>query len=519
MRPEGIPNKSAYASFRRLWAPSRGLADLAEESIDGISEEGADDDIDYSERRSDAWGTESILDSGIDDENFPPQYEVIPGVGGGTDTRPRVYRAQSTVGSAPRVATPFVTSSRGFSAISPPAVSRVGSRYFPSVQSPPRRQWIGTGGCEMDMELGASARTYTPDYHRANSSAPGPSRPRYTRALQSGRSVRDHNAYEYSGMPLDISHEFAGHSPESSFISRSSSGAVTHPTLSTPPSSEPLPPDLEHDSDEEMTPGVFVHSSQRHRKPSISMSAVHPFHAYYPTSPSDFDPLDALQHLSHQQHELDASASHQRLRPGLNSTAHLSTLSFSNHTLSPFTRTGSVEHFAVRSGLGMGLAHANGHNGRFASSVSASGLGRSSKSALTAAAAAAEQPRVPVKARRKRTIHVGGGSSGKSSESRLPGDAPFRSRRGTRLDPVDVGDDESVVYSASPPPSELEFEFSEEVNHYFASNTSAIPGLGGTAGDGGGSPSVMSRDRHRDLSSPTTIPGVRRRASGTSFHL
>lgn len=223
-------------------------------------------------------------------------------------------------------------------------------------------------------------------------------------------------------LPTDISHEFASAaptthhpSPESSFRSYSSSGAVTR-TLSTPPSSEPQPQDP--DDDDSTFTGGPRDPFQRRRKGSISHSAVHPF--------DDDSLLDPTANINH---ELEASPSAiHPLRPGSNSAAHLSTLSYSNHTLSPFTR--SLEHFTVRSGI----------QARHRLAVGAGQVN-----------AAAAEPRAPVKARRKRTFYVGGKKK-----------APSRTES---MEPIETPPPMSPPLSATPPS-----EFSE-VDHYFAAES------------------------------------------------
>jgi len=126
-------------------------------------------------------------------------------------------------------------------------------------------------------------------------------------------------------------------------------------------------------------------------------------------------------------HELEASPSAMHpLRPGQNSSAHLSALGYSNHTLSLSTR--SLEHFTVRSGL-----HAR-HR--------LTGPGGQTSS-VTAA-----EPRVPVKARRKRTFYVGG-----------------RKRVPARGSPSAVDSVDTFPPMSPSAPSE------SEVDHYFAAAT------------------------------------------------
>ncbi|KAF9514748.1 hypothetical protein BS47DRAFT_1392182 [Hydnum rufescens UP504] len=333
MRPEGLPAKSTYGGFARLWTPSRGLGDLTEDPAEGNV-----DDIDITEQSFDMldWDESRYEDSApgsaMDMDEEPQLFETIPAVGGGTITRPRVYHSQSliqhpSVNSNPNpVKTPSLV--QGTTRRTLPYNRSSGHLSIPIGRgSLPQRIVPG----EDQMDLGASARTYDP--HRANSSLPGPSRP--------GRSMASHTPPSWGQGPFRnyvmpslypnpnlnyLAPQLEGidtqeglhQSPESSFISRSSSGAITH-SLSTPPSSELPPADME----------------DALGKGATSLS---PMHSYD-------DPFyDPTLHINQ---GLDDSPNHHPLRPGLNNTAQLSTLSHSNRTLSPFTR--SVEHFTVRS--------------------------------------------------------------------------------------------------------------------------------------------------------------------------
>ena len=412
MRPEGLPTKSAYADFSRLWSSTRGLVDLVEESVDGC----LGDEIDSSDQSFDAmkWN-QSVHDGSVVGSVFEDSgtgYESIPAIGGGTITRPRVFHSQSITQTPLSRFTPTLSNpSLGFGASRSTLPNRTASGYFAS-RSPLRRHW--PGDAEVDqLELGASAQTYHPS--KADSSVSGPSRPNPGRALQSGRSIYPNRA---DGFPsADTLHDFARRgihaqhpSPESSSLSYSSSGAITH-SLSTPLSSEPrlLEPEINDITLTGRPPDVF----RRRRKGSISLSAVHPF--------DDDVLLDPTASISH---ELEASPSAMHpLRPGQNSTAHLSTLSYSNHTLSLFTR--SLEHFTVRSGL-----HARHRVTEAEGQASTAG------------------PRAPVKARRKRTFYVG------RSKHAPPNGSP------SMVDPADVS-----------PPLSPSIPSESEVDHYFAAAT------------------------------------------------
>ncbi|KAL1731405.1 hypothetical protein EV714DRAFT_271648 [Schizophyllum commune] len=121
------------------------------------------------------------------------------------------------------------------------------------------------------------------------------------------------------------------------------------------------------------------------------------------------------------------------LRPNLINTNvslnQLSTLSFSNHTLSPYTRSGSLAHFAVRSGPPRPLQREE-----------------------------REGESRPRKARRKRTFRLGG----KKAEP----EAPLAEERQSRPE---------EPASPLPPMSDSEFEFDEEdMDRYFRRATAPL---------------------------------------------
>jgi distribution and morphology protein 34 len=104
LRPEGLPTKSVFRSFGRLFAnPSRGLADLAEESTDEdddvVGSEGASYDmVDWEDTVPGLTPEASVLgDNNLAGTSSGVEYETVPAVGGGTVTRPRVFHAHSQV--------------------------------------------------------------------------------------------------------------------------------------------------------------------------------------------------------------------------------------------------------------------------------------------------------------------------------------------------------------------------------------------------------------------------------------
>ncbi|TFY72350.1 hypothetical protein EVG20_g658 [Dentipellis fragilis] len=99
LRPEGLPTKSAFNGFGRLFGTSatRGLADLAEEpGEEDVDEGGSYDMIEW-------------------EDTVVTEYETIPAVGGGTITRPRIFHSQSQIQSpsgSPMRPSPTASTSR-----------------------------------------------------------------------------------------------------------------------------------------------------------------------------------------------------------------------------------------------------------------------------------------------------------------------------------------------------------------------------------------------------------------------
>ena len=344
MRPGTISGASTYGLLSRLWAPSRGLGDLTEDPIEDnmLDIDRTECSVDHQFWDESLYGAETTSFSPTD--NITPSYQIYPTVGGGNLSRPRVYHSQSSKApSFPR-----------------PASGRV-SRYFVPGINGPLRSWIN--GEHDPLELGSPTRP-SRNPHQPNSSLAFPSRGEgrtesYTdNPFFSGSQDNPERPKNNQSSSDRVSFGKNGfrRSPESSFLSRSSSGAITK-TLSTPPSSEPP---LTEAEDGEL-------SGFRRRKSS---------------APQPFDiSLDPTFDINH---SLDSSPNHDALRPSANNTAQLAILSQSNHTLSPFTR--SLEHFTVRSVP---------HHRRQPPKTSRS------KGSNT------PPERQPVKARRRRVFHLG----------------------------------------------------------------------------------------------------------------
>jgi distribution and morphology protein 34 len=105
LRPEGLPTKSAFRSFGRLFSkPGRGLADLAEECTDEDDDDAvADESTSYDVADWDdpvpsfTPSDPSVLGDNLAGTSAGIEYETVPAVGGGTVTRPRVFHAHSQV--------------------------------------------------------------------------------------------------------------------------------------------------------------------------------------------------------------------------------------------------------------------------------------------------------------------------------------------------------------------------------------------------------------------------------------
>jgi distribution and morphology protein 34 len=354
MRPEGLPTKSGYSGFGRLWTANRGLGDLREEVED-------DDDNGYEESFDIVDWDDMIPDGSALEPSYPgedaPEYETIPAVGGGTVTRPRVYHSQSLIQPPPGVSmTP--TASSTTTRYNRTARSELGATPSQSTHGN-IRAYDRSSVSHQDL----SRRPDTSDINSwRSSSQPSllprrppsthshpvlPSRPFKHSSLAQTWTESEEPEQSYFPPVLgsrgeDEGPSFVYHAPSEasrspnsfrhtsteSYPSRSSSGL---PSLSTPPSSDMLP-----EEDPFASPGIPQYKAPRDRRRSLSPSVLHPFDPlHYGSSPPNI------------RHAMESDQGIV-LQPGLSNTVtQLSTLSHSNHTLSPFTR--SVEHFTVRS--------------------------------------------------------------------------------------------------------------------------------------------------------------------------
>ena len=365
LRPEGLPSKSGFKSFSNLFTPNKGLADLAEESSD-FGEFGDENDergsfnvVDWEDAIPGISPTPSVYT--INDRESAPEYvyETIPAVGGGTITRPRIYHSQSAIQSAPSSTISRHPSSGAIS-------------YFPDVPAAgpsklnPGHNTTRTTSFR-SSPLHHSDRPTSPDSTESqhSRSSSGPSRTLSTDLTDHQDVIPRHG----EGGEEEKSIIYMRRPPsERRFSVTSSTSNLDSHTGSSPP------PDR-----------YFI--DRQIRQHCLSQSS----------SPSPSYP-----HSLHQQDPTKIV-----LRLSLNSSIHqLSTLSHSNHTLSPYTR--DVSHFTVRSVPPRGQGHGVGFTG---------GLGQGFE----------RQP--SVKAKRKRMYRLGKSGSPivanhpAASAAALPGDS------------------------------------------------------------------------------------------------
>lgn len=301
LRPEGLPTKSLFSGFGSLFVPNKGLADLEEEDQSDEGDEYESDELASFDMVD--WDNTVPGSSVYDDADEGTEYETSPAVGGGTITRPRTYHAQSPSELSPSFSRPSISRSQDY--LSSNAASRSG--------------------------MSTPALNYR---HRQNSlfnpyfsNFPMPGLNNSTTSLPS--DIRLYHRHLNSPLSAPPSRAYPGRSasPAETEPSRSSSGVTQ--SVATPPSS-----DLPHPDDEAT---IYMRKQEPSSVPSHNIDD-----AFYTGSPSNENDIP----------EPDPKIV---LRPSLNnSIRQLSTLSHSNHTLSPYTL--SMEHFTVRSGPPRGSA-------------------------------------------------------------------------------------------------------------------------------------------------------------------
>ena len=311
LRPEGIPQKSVFSTFRSLFTPNRGLGELVEESSDIDELDESFDEANWEDLMPDS--SFSIASPSVLDD--VQEYESVPAVGGGFITRPRVLHAHSQItspsgesvsGHSRAPSRPARTSNL----LSPKESSLAGlsrlSRTLPSVSAMERaHSWAGHYN---PYFAGATPLYATPGpVFEGNERYPFESRhapQEFPITSSPPRSVAP---------SLDRASVSRLGSPSSIRTRDSLSSDVTH-SIATPPT-------LPSESGE----GVHVSRPRRSSTSSnLDRFGASPDHFSLP----DHDPKIVL-------------------KPGLSSVSRLSMLSNSNHTLSPYTRP--LEHFTVRS--------------------------------------------------------------------------------------------------------------------------------------------------------------------------
>ena len=315
LRPEGLPAKTLFNGFNKLFSPSKGLAELTEplEEVDELDELASFVDSVSNTRPS----TPSVH------SDHPQEYETFEAVGGGTITRPRIYLSHSQVHSP------------------------TGQASMYPVQLPHHLR-----------------RSSSLDYEVPRLRGPLPLR---QPTLPSPLADPQFGTFDTLN-PSIMQSPFSRYSnPE---LPPLTSTSATHPAPRRVNTRAPLP--TPPPSDTHTDPGNSPSHRRRRgedRRSSISSSIPDRFDTTSPNLHGSFGPDPEPQII---------------LRPSLNEHIFkLSTLTHSNHTLSPFTR--SLEHFAVRSGPPK------------ASQASGVGGGPSDR-----------PPQTRVKAKRKRIYRVGG---------------------------------------------------------------------------------------------------------------
>ncbi|OAX32864.1 hypothetical protein K503DRAFT_869908 [Rhizopogon vinicolor AM-OR11-026] len=352
LRPEGLPTKSVFSSFGRLFTRNMGLADLAEEpgeddSLVGEEEQGSFDVVDWEGSIPEYSPPPTIAEESV------TEYETLPAVGGGTITRPRVYHSQSM--------------------IQPPSDI---SRFLDtaSVRSDPQTHQLHTTGGYTTPRFPShrSHSSYNPHFPLTPSLY---AEPRQHTLSEPTYDIRDETLPLRPVTPDSLETQFS-----------SSSGFIETPPSSVAPIDTPLK------------------SSLSHRRLSVASSSNMNLH------------FDSWNSGSPPTHSTDPVI----LRPALNNTiSQISTLSHSNHTLSPYTR--SLSHFTVRS---------------------------VPPRTLNASQVMPERP--PVKAKRKRTYRIGG-SKPPEHQPPLPSSPPSPSPP-SPIPPSEFDKSDMDQYFRSAPP-------------------------------------------------------------------
>jgi mitochondrial distribution and morphology protein 34 len=294
LRPEGLPTKSAFGDFSRLFNPNRGLADLAEENSEGGEDGGEGESFDIVDWDNSILDNISTTRSLLDDVDDVIEFEKIPAVGGGTITRSRVFHSQSMV-QAPS----DLSSLRSASSVTQ-ASAQSDDLVLPAIRSAPLLRHQSKYSNALSPAKASSCR-HSSEISTRLSNLPDQAHRTYRTKSESALDCEPR--YSSSGRPI---------TPDSAETQHSQSSNSARSISTTPSSDAP----------------IYLTSSSSQRRLSISSDGFYP--GFLP------------------QHDTQESDPQIVLQPSLNNTIHqLSTLSHSNHTLSPYTR--SFTHFTVRS--------------------------------------------------------------------------------------------------------------------------------------------------------------------------
>ena len=280
LRPEGLPTKSVFRSFGRLFAtPSRGLADLAEESTDEdddvVGSEGASYDmVDWEDTVPGLTPEASVLGDNPAGTSSGVEYESVPAVGGGTVTRPRVFHAHSQ--SQSRASRPVSL------------VSTTSRLTHAALERLPR--------ADLTRRPHSLYDPYLPPFADADEPRPAPSMRAYSH-------LRDLS--EAPTPPLYHSPPRRAVSPSSIHTHESTSHTHTH-SVPTPPSTDVLPP-------------THGHGRGLARRASITSTAGPDTDARIVLRPALHGALSTLATLAHSNHTLSPytrALSHFTVRSG-----------------------------------------------------------------------------------------------------------------------------------------------------------------------------------------------------------
>lgn len=357
LRPEGLPAKSGFKGFSSLFTPNKGLANLTEEPSDSEEEE---DFVDDGESTSFDVVTAPGLSppASVYAERISiPEYETIPAVGGGTITRPRILHSQSSIqppaGITPRPSLNPYSRSQG-NTRSGIATPNIFSRHHSSGS-----HFSGT------QSLNDPPRS-TPHF---------PPRSRTPDTVDSSPSMSDgiddqHSQYQHIGQQNSI---FPTHYDTHIRYLSSNPNHISYPTSQRRLSISSL---ASHQT-------AMTNASNNNPVDSIMVNLG--------TSPGKSNSVHTSPYPN------IGSESYKITRPSLNADSihHLSTLSHSNHTLSPYTC--SLSHFTVRS-----VPPRTWNTG---------GLARGGLNGTTG------ERQQPIKAKRKRIFYLNGKKTVDSSRS------------------------------------------------------------------------------------------------------